>query len=110
LAEPLKCNVEKFEISDLKGGPILTQGHYLNKIQGRYISEASDFPAGTIIVRASQPLANLAAYLLEPQSNDGLLTWNYLDKYLVPQWGRGYNPYPICRIINKTELKTQPAF
>jgi Predicted carboxypeptidase len=109
LTEPLKCNVEKFEINDLKGASSLNQGHYLNTIRGRYITEAIDFPAGTILVRAAQPLANLAAYLLEPQSNDGLLIWNYLDKYLVPQWGGGYNPYPVFRILNPVEIKSTPA-
>jgi hypothetical protein len=106
---PVKCIAERFEITDLKAAPNLNQGHYVNTIKGRYISEAVDFPAGTIIVRASQPLANLAAYLLEPQSNDGLLTWNYLDKYLVPQWGAGYNPFPVYRVINPVELKSTPV-
>jgi len=108
LTEPLKCDAERFEISDLKGATSLNQGHYLNTIRGQYISEATDFPAGTIVVRAAQPLANLAAYLLEPQSNDGLMTWNYFDRYLVPQWGRGYNAYPVCRIINPVEIKSNP--
>ena len=71
MTEPVKCDAERFEITDLKAAPNLNQGHYVNTIKGRYINEATDFPAGTIVVRASQPLANLAAYLLEPQSNDG---------------------------------------
>jgi hypothetical protein len=29
-----------------------------------------------------QPLARLAFYLLEPRSNDGLVTWNVLDEAL----------------------------
>jgi dipeptidyl-peptidase-4 len=60
-----------------------------------------------MVVRMAQPLANLAAYLLEPQSNDGLMTWNYLDRYLVPQWGSGYNPYPVYKVINKVDIKTK---
>jgi murein tripeptide amidase MpaA len=107
--EPLKCDAERFEITGLKAATNLNQGHYLNSISGRYINETIDFPAGTIIIKASQPLANLAAYLLEPQSNDGLLTWNYLDRYLVPQWGYGFNQYPVYRIVNPVELKTQPV-
>jgi hypothetical protein len=109
VTEPVKCDAERFEITSLKAAPNLNQGHYLNSIKGRYINETIDFPAGTIIIRASQPLANLAAYLLEPQSNDGLLTWNYLDRYLVPQWGYGFNQYPVYRIVNPVELKTQPV-
>jgi len=64
------------------------------------------FPAGTLVVRTAQPLANLAAYLLEPQSDDGLLTWNFWDRYLVPQWGTGYYPYPVYKIIDPVELNT----
>ena len=68
-----------------------------------------DFPAGTIVVRTAQPLGNLIAYLLEPQSNDGLVFWNFFDRYLVPQWGSGYNPYPVYKVLNKTEINTKPV-
>lgn len=98
--------VERFNITDLKGSPRLNQGHYNNTISGNYIKDTIEFKTGTLVVRTSQPLANVAAYLLEPQSNDGLVTWNFLDRYLVPQWGRGYNNYPIYRVMDKTDLKT----
>ena len=101
-----KIVVERFNITDLKGAPRLNQGHYNNTISGNYIKDTIEFKTGTLVVRTSQLLANVAAYLLEPQSNDGLVTWNFLDRYLVPQWGRGYNNYPIYRIMNKTDLKT----
>ena len=106
LGEVLKVEAERFEVSELKGSVRLNQGHYTNTIKGRFIKEQISFPAGTLVVRTSQPLANLAAYLLEPQSNDGLLTWNFLDRYLVPQWGMGFNPYPVYKVINKVNLKT----
>lgn len=108
LSENIKINADRFEISNLKGSESLNQGHYLNTVQGKFISEMEDFPAGTIVVRTAQPLANLAAYLLEPQSNDGLLTWNFFNRYLVPQWGQGYNPYPVYKIFDKADLKTIP--
>ncbi len=34
--------------------------------------------AGALFVPANQPLARLAFYLLEAESDDGLVTWNYL--------------------------------
>jgi dipeptidyl-peptidase-4 len=108
LTEPLKTVSEKFEITELKGSPRLNQGHYTNSISGKFIAETTDFPAGSIVIRTAQPLANLAAYLLEPQSNDGLMTWNFFDRYLVPQWGMGYYPYPVYRIISPVEIKTVP--
>jgi hypothetical protein len=51
-------------------------------------------------------LANVAIYLLEPQSNDGMLTWNFFDRYLVPQWGSGYNSYPVFKVMDRIDLKT----
>jgi len=107
LTESAKIDVEEFEISELKGAPRLNQGHYTNSIKGRFLKDTVAFPAGTIVIRTAQPLANLAAYLLEPQTNDGLVTWNYLDRYLVPQWGMGYSPYPVYKVIGKMDLKTQ---
>jgi hypothetical protein len=106
LAEDSKIEVERFEISELKGSGRLNQGHYTNTIKGRFIKEFIAFSAGTLVIRTAQPLANLVAYLLEPQSNDGLLTWNFLDRYLVPQWGMGFNPYPVYKVMDKTDLKT----
>jgi hypothetical protein len=109
LSADSKIAVQRFEITDLKGAPKLNQGHYTNTISGNYINAQIDFPSGTLIVRTAQPLGNLAAYLLEPESNDGLMYWNFLDKYLVPQWTKGYNPYPVYKILDKTEVKTIPV-
>ena len=107
LAEAASIEVERFEITGLKGAPRLNQGHYTNAIKGRFLKDTIDFPIGTLVIRTAQPVANVAACLLEPQSNDGLVTWNFLDRYLVPQWGMGYNPYPVYKVIDKTDLKTQ---
>ena len=106
LSEMCKVEVERFNITELKGSQHLNQGHYNNTIKGSFVKDTIEFAAGTLVIRTAQPLANLAAYLLEPQTNDGLVTWNFLDRYLVPQWGFGYNPYPVYKVINKIDLKT----
>jgi hypothetical protein len=102
-----RIDVQRFDITELKGSAKINQGHYTNTIEGKYVNGPVDFPAGTIIVRTAQPLGDLAAYLLEPQSNDGLLFWNFLDRYLVPQWGIGYNPYPVFKVLDKTDIKSE---
>jgi len=107
LEDSCKIVVERFKITELKGSSRLNQGHYSNTVKGNFVMDTIEFQAGTVVVRMAQPLANLAAYLLEPQSNDGLMTWNYLDRYLVPQWGSGYNPYPVYKVINKVDIKTK---
>jgi hypothetical protein len=106
LSADTKINAQRFDISDLKAESRLNQGHYTNTISGRFTGGPVDFPAGTIVVRTAQPLGNLVVYLLEPQSNDGMVVWNFFDRYLVPQWGMGYNPYPVYKVLDKLDLKT----
>jgi murein tripeptide amidase MpaA len=106
LQNDCKIEAERFVITGLKGDVRLNQGHYTDTISGRYLKELIDFPVGTIVVRTAQPLANVAAYLLEPQSNDGLVTWNFFDRYLVPQWGTGFNPYPVFKVMERVDIKT----
>jgi len=108
LTSDSKIEVQRFVITELKGATRLNQGHYTNTIKGTYKLETVDFPVGTIVIRAAQPLGNLAAYLLEPESNDGLVVWNFLDRMLVPQWGSGYNPFPVYKVLHRTEIKTKP--
>ena len=48
--------------------------------------------AGSYVVSTDQPLGLLAAYLLEPASEDGIVTWNLLDRELAPRAA-----YPILR-------------
>ena len=50
------------------------------KITGEYKKEQMTFPAGTIMVRTAQPLGRLVCYLLEPESDDGLVDWNFFDR------------------------------
>jgi hypothetical protein len=109
LAADSRLEVQQFDIIDLKGSTRLNQGHYTNSITGKFSDGLVTFPAGTLVVRTAQPFGNVAAYLLEPQSNDGMVFWNFFDRYLVPQWGQGYNQYPVYKVLNKTEIKTKPV-
>ena len=56
------------------------------------------------MIRTAQPLGNLLIYLVEPESDDGLVTWNFFDD----QFQRG-ELYPIMRLPNATDLETEPA-
>jgi dipeptidyl-peptidase-4 len=101
--------VERFNIENLTPSKRLNQGHYTNQMDGSFEKVRMTFPSGTLVIRTAQELGNLAAYLLEPQSDDGLLKWNYFDKYLAPQWGGGFYPYPVYKLIEYTNLKTVPC-
>jgi len=102
--ESVSLEVESFRIKEIKGASRLYQGHYLNSVKGEYIMEEKEFPEGTLFVGTAQPLANVAAYLLEPESDDGLLVWNFFDRYLVSQWRRELQTYPVYRLLKSANL------
>ena len=104
LTEPVTLEVETFKITELKASERLYQGHYLNSVTGEYAIEKREFPAGSLFVGMAQPLANVAAYLLEAKSDDGLLVWNFFDRYLAAQWGRGLGVYPVYRLLQPVNI------
>jgi len=107
IREAVTLDVQTIKTQDLKPASRLNQGHYTDSIKVEYISERKEIPSGTLIVRTAQPLANVAAYLLEPETDDGLLYWNYWDKYLVQQWGRSYLPYPVIKVITPQDVMSE---
>jgi hypothetical protein len=104
LIEPVTLEVESFRIKEIKGASRLYQGHYLNSVKGEYSMEKKEFPEGTLFIGTAQPLANVAAYLLEPESDDGLLVWNFFDRYVVSQWRRQLQTYPVYRLLKPANL------
>ncbi len=107
LTAPATLEVEAFRIKDIKGAERLYQGHRTNTVKGEYAVETRDFPAGTLLVRMAQPLGPLAAYLLEPESDDGLLVWNFFDRDIVSQWGRGAQTYPVYKLRAAANLSSE---
>ena len=100
LVEPVTVQVEAFRITELTSDERLYQGHHMNTVKGEYVLEEKEFPRGTLFINTAQSLANVAAYLLEPESDDGLLVWNYFDRYLTSQWGRGFQSYPVYKLYD----------
>ena len=94
-----KVRAERFMVdSVVRTAPF--QGHQEVRLAGRWEEPDSLTVApGTFVVRASQPLAILALYLLEPQSDDGLTTWNFLDQWLKPG-----ERYPIARVVDRMAM------
>ncbi len=55
--------------------------------------ETFDARAGDVIVPMAQPWANLATYLLEPHSDDGLARWGHFDDVRVG------DDFPVRRVV-----------
>ncbi len=106
LTQPVSAEVEAFRLKEIKTAARPFQGHWMDQVKGDYAPVKKDFPAGTYFVPTGQPLGSLAAALLEPAFEGGLLTWNYLDKYLVPQWSRSLGECPVYRLLRPVEFAT----
>jgi hypothetical protein len=94
LTMPGRISAFAFAVDTLVAGPLF-EGHRTVQVEGRWSSQPADtaFATGWFLVRTDQPLGVLAAYLLEPASEDGVVTWNLLDHELQPRI-----PYPIMRL------------
>lgn len=73
---------EQFRVRQLELSKQSFEHHHLVTLAGKFEAAEQTFPAGSFYVSMEQPLASLIFYLLEPQSDDGLVTWNFLDKPL----------------------------
>ncbi len=78
LREDIELDVEAYRIDKVTRAREF-QKHQPVELEATARKEARRVAAGTILVRTAQPLGSLAAYLLEPQSADGLVTWNFFD-------------------------------
>ena len=102
LTVPATLEVKVFRIEEVRKKQNLFEGHHEVTLKGNYNNEKLEFPQGTLLVRSAQPLGLLAAYLLEPESDDGLVTWNFLDSFL--EKGK---TYPIYKLTNEVRLSSK---
>ena len=94
VTRPWRAQAETFRIDSAPAGPLF-EGHRTVRAEGRWLKERTDttVAAGWYVVRTGQALGVLAVYLLEPASEDGVVTWNFLDRELRPD-----STYPILRV------------
>ena len=102
LTAPLTTDVSSFVVEAITRAPKPFQGHNEVKLKGKYVSEKTTIPAGTRIVRLAQPLGLLGAYLLEPESDDGLTNWNFMDP-----WLEAGKPAPVRKIMSNVKIATK---
>ena len=98
LTLPVTTEVDVFTIGKVTRSQRAFQNHREMKVTGSYKSENMTFPTGSIIVRTAQPLGRLVCYLLEAESDDGLVNWNLFDPYL--ETGKIYPVYKIMKNVN----------
>jgi hypothetical protein len=99
----MTAQVERFTVDSVVRAPRAFQRHHEVRVEGRWSRDTRTLPARTIVVRTGQPLSVLAAYLLEPESDDGLTTWNFFDAAL-----RVGEAHPVMRIAEPLTGRVVP--
>jgi len=86
------ADVETFRADSVVRAARAFQGHQEVRLEGAWRTERRPL-TNVHVVRADQPLALLALALLDPQSDDGLATWNVFDAAL-----RVGGDFPVVRL------------
>jgi len=102
LCAPLSASVQTFQVEKLTKSERAFQAHRETKIAGKLVESTATLPEGTIVIRLAQPLGRLAAYLLEPESDDGLVDWNFFDDSLAEG-----KPAPVRKILRNVPMSAR---
>jgi hypothetical protein len=102
LTQPLTTTVEKYLV--LQNKPTQSPDVGTHTLVERVLwtrteSSTETLPKGAALVPMAQPLAHVAIYLLEPESDDGFARWGLL--------GSNSDPFPILRINAPVEFRSQ---
>jgi len=91
-------SVDAYVVDDVTHASRPFQKHNETTLKVRRESKQVTFPAGSYVVSMAQPLGRLIFYLLEPESDDGLVEWNYFDSSVSPQ-----KDFPVYRVNQPVE-------
>lgn len=100
-------NGESFWVQQFTKSSRKFEGHFMASAEGNYQPITYTAQKGDYVIDLAQPLANLIFYLLEPQSDDGLLCWNFFDTFFEKEKVNEQSvQYPIIKYFNiKTKRK-----
>ena len=92
LKKDTAVSVDAYVVDEVTHAPRPFQKHNETTLKVHRETKQVTFAAGSYVVSMAQPLGRLIFYLLEPESDDGLVDWNFFDASLTPQ-----NDFPVYR-------------
>ena len=92
-------DAEAFRVDSVVAAANPFEGHRTVRVEGAWRTRRAVVEAGWYLVSTRQRLGVLAAWLLEPASQDGFVTWNFLDRDL-----RRGQDHPVLRLRQRLNL------
>ena len=100
LDSPANVTIQSFAVDSVIERGRSETSRMLEDVTGRWgAASRRSLPAGSYVVRAGQPRGLAAFYLLEPESEDGLLQWSFYDGLVAPR-----ADFPVARITAPATL------
>lgn len=102
LDAPANATAQSFAVDTVIAYGRSESARMLKGIGGRWHDVSShSLPKGTYIIHAGQPYGLAAFYLLEPESEDGLMQWSFYDNIVAPG-----ADFPIMRITKPATFRS----
>ena len=94
LDAPARVTAQSFGVDSVIDRGRSETSRMLKDVTGQWSAATTRIlPAGSYVVRAGQPRGLAAFYLLEPESEDGLMQWSFFDGLVAP-----HAPFPVARL------------
>ncbi len=91
----------RFDIDQVVPAASVFQGHHLTKLEGKYVDATTTASAGWYLVRTAQPLAIVAFEILEPESIDGAVGWEFITGLKTG------SAYPVLKVFTPVAVATE---
>src|SRR5262249_30834260 len=99
LREDIELDLQVYKVEKVTRADSVFQKHILVTVEVARRDETRKVNAGMVVIRTDQKLGTLAAYLLEPQAEDGLTAWTFFAAVL----GEGRD-FPVVRLPKSVPL------
>jgi hypothetical protein len=91
---PRAIDGQRFRVDSTSIAPREFENQRERTVHGAWVDASVNVPAGAVVVDMDQPLARLLFTLMEPRSDDGLVSWNFFDRAID-----GSGSIPVVRVL-----------
>ena len=82
LIDSTEVEVEAYTAKEMSHNQYF-QGHYLKRLKIEKQTKTIKLPPGSFFIPTGQQKSNFICYVLEPETDDNLITWGYLDNFIT---------------------------
>jgi dipeptidyl-peptidase-4 len=97
---PVEVDADFYTIDTIRRSERLFEGHNLLSVEATASIGRRRIPPDCMLIRTAQPLSNLIVYMLEPESDDGLVAWNFFGDHL-----KEGAEFPVWRVRSEADLR-----